>query len=538
MKAEECKLSSVFTGTKTYEIPSYQRPYSWVESNTQDLINDTLEAFEAEDSEYFIGSIIAIEKERDHRFEITDGQQRLTTLVIILAKLRDLIISSDAKQSLQGRIMPINALTGAPEKPRLYVRDQDKQFFIDHILAGKPIVDKSDLPVTQLRFLTNSLIVEKHLQHFDQKKLCFYANYLLENIYVVFVKTENFQSAYRLFNVLNARGMSLSNADLIKNKLFAITPVDQDHEQIKDKWDELEELISIPNLDVFFSHYRTSITGDRQRVDLNKEYENYLDTFESDSITFLNQLISSAKKYNRIKENKFDDAFTRRILSSLHRVSHDEWIPPLLCFMKYITDTKELNNFLQYLERVTYQNWVRRLGKTQRNTVYYNVINLINRGGTVKEIIDKIKEYANNEEFLNFISADVYGAQYATAILLRLEQELQDTSVTKTYEGTISIEHILPQKLSDQYWQERFSEIEHKNLIHKLGNLTLLSGRKNSAAQNYSFAKKKEIYNSKNRLVSFDLTKEVCGIEDYTKLVLEERHKKLLKLAGEIWSIN
>ncbi|SFE98183.1 Uncharacterized conserved protein, contains ParB-like and HNH nuclease domains [Chitinophaga sp. CF118] len=538
MKAEECKLSSVFADSKTYEIPNYQRPYSWLESHTQDLINDTIEAFENSEKEYFIGSVITIEKEKDHRFEITDGQQRLTTLIIILAKLRDLITAADAKLALQGRIMPINALTGASEKPRLHVREQDRIFFIEHILAGNPVTDLIDMSVTQRRFLTNSKTAEGLFEKFNERTLCLYANFLLENVYVVFVKTENFQSAYRLFNVLNARGMSLSNADLIKNKLFDITAEDTNHDIIKDRWNDLEELISIPSMDAYFSHYRTSIKGEKQQFDLNKEYERYLDNFEGNSIEFLDQLISSARKYNRIIKTDFDDPYIKRVLSSLHKVSHDEWIPPLLCFMNRNTNNNDLKVFIKYLDKITYQNWIRRLGKTQRNTVYYNVIGLINKGSSVVDIIAKIKEYKNNEEFTNFISGDIYGAQYASAVLLRIEQELQDISVTKSYNGNISIEHVLPQKLSDIYWKERFTDTDHKNLIHKLGNLTLLSGRKNSAAQNYDFDRKRDIYNSKNKKVSFDLTKEVCDTLDWTKDVVEARHIKLVNIATEIWNIN
>ncbi len=538
MKAEESKLTSVFADSKTYEIPRYQRPYSWTESNAYELINDMFEAFENSENEYFIGSIITIEIEKDKKFEIVDGQQRLTTLTIILAKLRDLIIGDAAKNELQKRILPINVFTETPETPRLLVRQQDQYFFKKHILMGESLKDSTDLSETQLKFINNSEIINKYLKNIDEKTLMKFSNYLLEHVYVVYVKTDSFQSAYRLFNVLNARGLSLSNADLIKNKLFDITKEDYHLDILEEKWNEFEEIVPISNHDVFLSHHRTSLKGDKQSQVLHKEFEVYLNKYSGTSIGFIEDIIRSAKNYRRITSTEFEDNRVRRFISSLSKVSHDEWIPPLLCFMNNKIKDLDLATFIQYLDKITYQSWVRRLGKTQRNTVYYNVINLINKEASGADILNKIKEYKNNEEFISFISGDLYGTQYAAAVLLRIEQEMQDLSVNKIFEGTISVEHILPQKLNNQYWKERFTEEEHKNFIHKLGNLTLLSGRKNSSAQNYDFDKKKDAYNKKNKNVSFDMTKEVCDVKDWTKNIIEKRQQELVNKVAEIWALD
>ena len=91
MKAEERTISNILTEQICYEIPPYQRAYSWEKENVQQLLDDVWEAYEERDSEYFIGSLITIEKERDRRYDVVDGQQRLTTLNLILARLRDRI---------------------------------------------------------------------------------------------------------------------------------------------------------------------------------------------------------------------------------------------------------------------------------------------------------------------------------------------------------------------------------------------------------------------------------------------------------------
>lgn len=537
MKAEESQLTAVFADSKTYEIPRYQRPYSWSETNAYDLVNDTYDAFETKDKEYFIGSVIYIEKEKDKLFDVVDGQQRLTTLTILFSKLRDLIKDEAAKSEIQKRILPINALTKKPQTPRLTVRQQDQSFFEKYILLGEVCTDKTDLSETQIKFLVNSNVFHVYLADKTENELCLFANFLLENVYIVSVKTENLQSAYRLFNVLNARGLPLSNADLIKNKLFDIAKDDDEQDTIEEKWTELEDIIGISNLDVFLGHHRTSLKGDKQGQTLIKEYENYIETSGTTATAFLESLVKSAKNYRKLNKNDFDSLVTKRLMTSLKLVSHDEWIPPILAYINIKGIDDKFEDFVKNIDRITYQNWIRKLGKTQRNTVYYNVVSLLLKGGSSIDVINKIKEYKNNAEFMQNLHKDFYGNSYDTAVLLRLEQEMQDLSVTKIYEETISIEHILPQRLTNEYWIQRFTHEDHNYWLHKIGNLTLLSGRKNILASNNDFPKKKDHYDKKNKKVSFDLTKDICLLSDWDLDAIKSRHQALVDKAGEIWGI-
>lgn len=539
MKAEESKLSKVLTDSRVYEIPRYQRPYSWTEKNVQDLISDVYDAFEEKQSEYFIGSVITIEKTKDTLFEVVDGQQRLTTLNLILAKLRDLITDSAAKQEVQKRILPVNVLTGESEKPRLIIRKQDQRFFTNYILAGNHNQqDLTDISETQLRMVNNFSEIDTYLKDKDQQTLKLFANYLLDKVFVVFVTTDSFASAYRLFNVLNARGLSLSNGDLLKNKLYDLAQSSQiEQDKIEEAWNELEDLIGLRNLDIFLSHHRTSLIGNKQQDVLFKEYENYLSAYTKKPSDFCDELLKSATNYLKISVKDFPNEKIKRLVTSLQNVSYDEWIPPLLSFMNKNVSDLPLVDFISLLERITIQNWVRRFGRTKRNTVYYNVIDDINKNKSSLEIVATITSFANNEEFINSLKSDVYGMGYAAAILLRIEQEMVDESVAKTFNGIISIEHILPQSMKENYWQIRFTAEQHRSLVHKLGNLTLLSGRKNSAAQNYSFDRKKEVYSKRGMKVSFDITKEVCNESDWTPQIIELRQEKLINKAKGIWYI-
>nr|WP_253912511.1 HNH endonuclease family protein [Vibrio sp. B1Z05] len=123
------------------------------------------------------------------------------------------------------------------------------------------------------------------------------------------------------------------------------------------------------------------------------------------------------------------------------------------------------------------------------------------------------------------------------SILLRLDLEQQDESVIKTYTGRITIEHILPQKLANEYWNTRFSNEEHAVWLHKLGNLTLISGTKNSEAQNSDFDRKKDIYEKLNNKSSFDLTKDICKVPEWNISALKDRHETLKKSLINLWFV-
>ena len=353
MKAEESTVGHILTDQICYEIPPYQRPYSWKAENVQQLLEDVWEAYGNSDEEYFIGSLITIEIEKGKRYDVVDGQQRLTTLNLILARLRDHIEDGAAKAVLGKRVLPRNELTGETETPRLLLRRKDQSFFRRHVLDSQPLplpAERNKLDAPQQRITENLEAIDSFLGQKDQQTLKLFANYLLMKVYVVFVKTESLKSAYRLFNVLNARGMSLSNADLIKNTLFSELGSQQNlSDELEDRWLELEEIVGIELLDSFLSHHRTSLIAAKARGSLHEEYRPIIEGFVGGPFAFLDQVILSAKNFMRIWDIDFRDAASVRALNALWRVSYDEWIPPLLAFLNQPVDDLTEAQFLRKL---------------------------------------------------------------------------------------------------------------------------------------------------------------------------------------------
>jgi uncharacterized protein with ParB-like and HNH nuclease domain len=550
VEAKECKIQDILTENKKYIIPPYQRPYSWNQDNAEQLLDDIYQSFMAEDKEYFIGSMICISK-GDNTFEVVDGQQRLTTLSIIVSQLKDTISHQGVKDDLQKRILPIDVYSDETDEPRLVVRKNEYALYRHYILQGKADYRPEKPTGTEWLFLENQRVIGEYIRDISQKDLKSLARYILQNVFIVFVQTEDFSSSFRLFNVLNNRGLPLSNADLLKNALFeSATNNNKDSSQVENAWAEIEEMVGINKLDKFLTLHKYSEKNDRDRV-LQKGLDSYISSlhhdYDGDAIEMSLMLVHSAKNYTRLVEVDFTNLSLKRRISSLAQLSSDEWVPPLMAFLNRITRKKDLtweqfSEFVQIFEKVYMHGWLKKQVKSQREMVCYSSLVAINNGLTFDEIVSHVVAHADNVGFITALGEDLYEPRpnqvnLIKAILLRLDLEQQDESVLKTYTGRITIEHILPQNMGNEYWSERFREEDHAVWLHKLGNLTLISGSKNSEAQNNDFYRKKSIYEKLNNKSSFDITRDLCGIEEWDLPALMNRHNKMSSVLKSLWLV-
>ncbi|MFH2740804.1 DUF262 domain-containing protein [Enterobacter hormaechei] len=550
MEAKECKVQDILTENKKFIIPSYQRPYSWSVDNAEQLIDDIYKSSQSDESEYFIGSMICISKGQNH-FEVVDGQQRLTTLSIIVSELKKIIPIQGIKDDLQKRVLPIDVYSEETDEPRLIVRKKEYELYKYYILQDLKDYKPEKPSDTDLVFISNSEVIRNYLTQLCVNDLKLLAKYILQNVYIVFVQTDDFVSSFRLFNVLNSRGLPLSNADLLKNALFeSASAHNKKSEQIESAWSQIEDMVGVRKLDKFLTLHKLSEKKDRDRV-LQKGFESFIENlqeqFAGDAIAMSLMLVNSAKNYTKILENDFEHPSIRRKIASLSNLGVDEWIPPIMAFMNRMarSDNFTMEDFSQFItcfEKVYMHGWLKKQIKSQREMVCYSTLVAVNNDMSFPSIINQINQHADNVGFSLALDDDLYEPRpnqvnLIKAILLRLDMEQQDESVIKTYTGRITIEHILPQALVNEYWIQRFNPQEHIYWLHKIGNLTLISGSKNSEAQHYDFIKKKTIYEKLNSKSSFDLTKDVCKSECWGIDELKGRHEKMKLQLKELWLV-
>lgn len=540
MEAKECKVQDILTENKKFIIPSYQRPYSWGGDNAEQLIDDIYKSSQSDEKEYFIGSMICISKGQNH-YEVVDGQQRLTTLSIIVSELKKIIPIQGIKDDLQKRVLPIDVYFDETDEPRLIVRKKEYDLYKYYILQDLKDYKPEKPSDTDLVFISNAEVIRDYLLQLTIEQLKLLAKYILQNVYIVFVQTDDIVSSFRLFNVLNSRGLPLSNADLLKNALFeSASAHNKKAEQIESAWSQIEDMVGVRKLDKFLTLHKLSEKRDRDRV-LQKSFESFNESlqeqFGGDAIAMSLLLVNSAKNYTKILDNDFEHPSIRRKIASLSNLGVDEWIPPVIAFMNRMarSDNFTMEDFSQFLtafEKVYMHGWLKKQIKSQREMVCYSTLVAVNNGMPFPSIINQINQHADNAGFTVALDDDLYEPRpnqvnLIKAILLRLDMEQQDESVIKTYTGRITIEHIMPQALVNEYWISRFEPQEHASWLHKIGNLTLISGTKNSEAQHSDFIKKKSIYEKLNSKSSFDLTKDVCKSEEWGLNELKTRHENM-----------
>jgi len=368
MQAIEKKLNAVFL--EKYIIPDYQRPYSWEDKEAIQLYEDIEEAIEVNTKEYFIGSIILIKK--DDIYEVVDGQQRITTISLMLSAIIKSLKDEEAKGHIKKLLMPYNPVTKESGECRLKVRDSDVKFYRSVINWEENI--KTDLSDAQERMRENRNIFYERFKELSEDKILRFEQYLENNVCLVWVYTETFPSAYRLFNVLNARGRPLSNSDLIKNHILSKSQIKNELDNIISDWEEIEEKIEIRNLDDYLGYVRTAIVGSKQTSTLQEDLSLYIDGYKKPISEFMKSLLNFANMYVKIKKCGFSDNETKRHFISLYRVYYKDWVPALLAYYNNDKCGISEREFIILLEKITYQNWIRNLGRTKRIQVYYDLI--------------------------------------------------------------------------------------------------------------------------------------------------------------------
>ncbi|MET1071393.1 MAG: DUF262 domain-containing protein [Umezawaea sp.] len=217
-------LHKVFGGEFDFRIPDYQRPYAWEPDQADQLLQDLAEALERGTEEpYFLGSVVLVKAKGSVDAMVIDGQQRLTTLTIVLAVLRDLTVDAVLRGALEDMVLEKgNPILGRPAKPRLTLRAKDAEFFRKHVQNAGSIAGLLDLKPdscgtdAQKSIVANTRSLHTTLAAWSPERRQALMTMIGSRTFLVVVSTPTLDSAHRIFSVMNARGLDLSPADIFK----------------------------------------------------------------------------------------------------------------------------------------------------------------------------------------------------------------------------------------------------------------------------------------------------------------------------------
>ncbi len=552
----EYPLMEIFSSHFDYEIPEFQRPYSWTEEEAGDLFDDLYDFFcsEPEEEQYFLGSIVLVKKTGDPHAEVIDGQQRLTTLTILMSALCSRIPSQYLSQFKQYILEEGNVFAKLEAKPRVHIRKRDNDFFrkyIQNMNIEELINLNPDLQDTEAKanIIKNAKLL---LERIDDNlktdnEIVGFGSFLVTRCFLVAVSTPSRQAAFRIFSVMNSRGMSLLATDIIKADVIGVIP-DSIRTDYNNKWEEMEVEIGRAGFNDLFTHIRTIKAKAKARKSLQDEFKTFVlpEINKNTAIAFIDDVLEPySEAYSAITSSAYLSTIgadaVNDILRWLNRIDNSDWVPVAMQFYVYNKGNPVLLNiFLRKLERLAAYMRAMSYDVTHRVERYVKVLaDLENDPHSCGIGIELTEE--ERKEFVDALSGNVYrmAAKKRNYLILRLDSFVSDGAAS--YDSKIlTIEHVMPQTIpSGSQWEEWWPNEEQRNLwLHKIGNLLPLAKRTNSQAQNYEFEIKKDRYfKGKSGTASFSLTTQVLNYQVWTPTVVEKRQAELLEIYKKNWEL-
>ena len=553
--AKEQNLVKVFSDDYFFEIPLYQRPYAWTEEQVDELLDDLTDAMtRGSDAPYFLGSVVLIKDDGQSVSQVVDGQQRLTTLTMLLCVLRDITSDSKMADELDVFVREIGVkLKGTEDRFRLSLRQRDRDFFQQNVQERASLEkflqrDAVNFSDSQTQILKNIKHLNKELLKHDDEWRANLATYIVQHCFLVVVTASDGDSAYRIFSVMNDRGLDLSPTDILKADIIGKMPA-HSQEEYTNQWENIEQELGRDDFRDLFAHIRMIDRKDKLRGTLQREFqEHVLGDLNSEKATkFIDEVLEPyAGVYQTISrasyESTEDAEKVNAPLRHLRRINNFDWVPPAMVYFRGNEGRQDrLIKFTRDLERLAYGLFIMRANVNERINRYARVIRAIEQDDELFGENGPLQLSSDEKvDILKRLDGDIYNQpRIPMPLLLRLDSLFAEVGASYQH-AVISVEHVLPQSpVTGSQWMEWFQEDDERNQwTHRLANLVLLSRRKNTRASNYEFEKKKNEYFLHKGTTTFALTTQVVSESKWTPEVLKRRQCDLLDALKKEWRLS
>lgn len=548
----EYPLAKIFSSEFDYVIPPYQRPYAWTRDQAGELFDDLYDFFkkEVEDS-YFLGSIVLIKDEGKPLAEVIDGQQRLTTLTILLATLTSRL-TGENRADFNGFIREPGSVARQLEpKPRLALRERDRAFFAQYVQALK-FDDLAQFDPAQLdnesqrNIQGNARLLLERLEAKcagDESRLIAFGSFLVMRCFLVVVTTPSQQSAFRVFSVLNNRGLDLLPTDIIKAEVIGKLP-EAKREAFNDRWEDLEVATGRDGFSELFGHIRMIYARFKARRMLLEEFREHVLSRVTSSEALVEEVVAPyAEAYLIAKSSQYVSSAAadkiNELFTWLNRIDNSDWLPVAIAFLaRNGGDATVVLDFVTRLERLAAYLHVTAKNVNQRIERYALVLEDLERG-----ILDGRIELTPVEcdEMLRALNGNVYEmtARRRNYLILRLDSFVSAMAANYT-PNVLTIEHVLPQTVDpSSEWAVSWPDADERaRWLHRLANLVPLTRARNSRALNYDFDRKKSAYFAgSSGVTTYALTSQVLHASSWTPEVVAGRQEELLEVLRRSWRL-
>ncbi|MYK53429.1 MAG: DUF262 domain-containing protein, partial [Gemmatimonadetes bacterium] len=432
-------------------------------------------------------------------------------------------------------------------------RERDRDFFQKNVQKSGQLrnfvkKDTTKRPDSQQRMFENARHLWQELQDLDSKQRDRLAQFISQRCYLVVVSTSDQSSAYRIFAVMNDRGLDLSPTDILKAEIIGAM-AESIRPKYTEAWEDIEEDIGRDNFRDIFTHIRMIYIQDKARGELSEEFRDGVMSCLKNKNFIDDVLTPFADTYKKVTRADYKSEYGASAeeiklslyLKHLRRLDNSDWVPPAMAFFNSGPNNNDALKFVRRLERLAYGMFIMRVNINGRINRYAQVLQAIDTGNDEK-LFGEALELSPEEkgEILRVLDGPIYSLpRVPRPLLLRLDSLLAGAGARYDY-PTISIEHVLPQNPAlNSRWVMQFpDEEERAQWTHRLANLVLLSRRKNSQAQNYDFKRKKNEYFQQGDVTPFALTTEVVNELEWTSQVLDQRQKRLIDRLKSEWHLD
>ncbi|WRC40276.1 DUF262 domain-containing protein [Helicobacter pylori] len=554
--SNDLNLRDILKDELYYQIPIYQRPYQWTEENCEKLLDDLFFNYEDDrESDYFCGSLVLILISEDSKkaktYDIVDGQQRLSTFILlakVLSALYSERLTEESKDYLQESL-----ITKYGKKDRLnfsavgFNSKKDFQYALTSF---------NDAPVSNNKnnYLKNAICLKNYLRKKEIEDINDFIEWLYLRVVFITITCPDADKALRIFNVLNARGLALNATDIFKGELLKHAK-EHEREEFVSRWNDLSQKCSDNDLKIetLFSWYLTYLNPVTSKEKMEKRLVTWFNKLNKTPLEYLKGVEDFYNAYGEMLGMQDRHAY-------LLSYKDDDYLRVILCAsLLHRYSDQDIEALKELLVKFYYQDWVAGQTRSTRSQTCCNIIDALKEKKSVRYIASiVVKKYLDDKNITqrfkdNLKDSNLYTKFYFAGksvkknswlkpILILVEYFMSDNA-NPAYikmDDDLHVERILPQNPDpSSQWVKDFSEEERGLYTHSLANLTLLGGTKNSQASNLDFKEKKEIYmgNAVKRgrekpfkvMTCYKMTIDVAQYTEWTPKSLEKRKEESIQ---------
>lgn len=579
-KAESLTVIELFQSA-TYEIPAFQRDYAWTKEQCEDLWGDIKSLVDQEVKAHFIGPMVVIRHgdKNQKNFLVIDGQQRLTTLQMIIALLRDHWIQlNPGKRSTEAGPKPYEEMcqslliSGPPSYTKTFLPNWHiRETFFDYVqreLADdkrKNASKLSDIPSKDFEYAEELFKAYFFFREkistltIDQTEK--FEHLFLNDVLILRIDAMEIENAFILFDTLNNRGLDLTQGDLVKNLIFqsmaepATTNLSPAMIRILGEWDNIAEKVSYKKLDSFLRYFLIlKLEKKIQKESINKEIEREYGTKEK-----IDHFIREVSEYSDLfalieRSDSFQGPYKvqlNALFDDLNDLNQATQAVFLLAALKRFSNWESKDHFeklskacraaeiLSFRWLITGKN-----AQDLENIWREAAIKLLQDKKSDQDVLDESlvhlkSQMPTDQEFKSELAGRSFkSSKFVRYILRKIENSRLDNQVwVLAGPDKLDVEHIAPKTPDATHdWTKAMKgESNYRSIIHRIGNQTLLTKSLNRSAKNKEFKDKKVQY-QRNTGHLTELTKELLETSEWSQAVVINRSNSLAKEAADLWA--